>query len=199
MGGFCLFANNNAYTRGGGLGNVNHIFTKEELSEIDVMSEVEQDNFYRKLAWDYIFKNYQKMPKLMVRKLVCLWDIFQTYYDNGMKRIYNIWYTIIFMFSLFGIIKTIRAGWRTDILLLLSMFLYISFMALIFGGDSRFRYYAEPYLIIFASVGIFSILGRSKNKYMSFSIISFIVGINVVFYIYSDSVLNFVRTFLWPN
>jgi len=193
MGGEALISTYNPYVRGSGLGNLGQLFTKEELKQIENMPELKQDRFYRDLAIKYMFKNYKRIMFLLPKKLLCLWDLFQTHYDNGMKRLYNIWYSIIFMFSLFGIIKTIRSGLNINTLLLLLLFAYISFIVLIFGGDPRFRYPMEPYLIIFASFGIFAIWNKFRNKFLSLSMICFIFGINLLFYLKSELVLNWVR------
>lgn len=193
MSGFVLFANNNAYTRGSGIVNVTNIFPPAELDRITKMPEIEQDRFYRNLGIDYISKNYRRMPKLMFKKLLCVWDLFQTYYDNGLKRIYNIWYAVIFMFGLVGIIKTIQRKLTMNNLLLLLLFLYVSFMTVLFSGDSRLRYYIEPFLIIFACEGVFAIYNYFKNKVFSYSIIGVVIGINLLLYAYSDSILEWVR------
>ena len=197
-GGFALLASNNPYVKGSGLPSVERLFTEEENRQLSKMSEVEKDRMYRRHALEFIFKNYKKLPKLCFKKILVMWDIFINDYgsDDPGKRRYNIWYSVVLMFSLFGIATSIRPRMNIDKLLLISLFLYISVIAVIFVGHPRFRNPVEPYLIIFASAGIFAIYNRFANKFLSSIIIGIIIGINFLFYVYSDLILNWARCLL---
>lgn len=193
MGGGALLNSNNPYAKGSSFGDLSRIFTNEEMKQISRMNEVEQDKFYKNTAIKFIAADYKRMPKLLLKKVLCLWDVFQTHYNNGMQRVYNIWYSIILMFAIIGIIKAVRTGLNVSAALLLLSFLYASFMVMIFSGDTRHRYPLEPYLIIFAGLGIFTIWGRFKNKSLSLAIIGVIMALNLLFYVMAVPILNWVR------
>jgi len=193
QGGFSLYTANNPLASGGGLTNLNDLHTEEELAKFNRMPEVQRDKIYRSYAKEFLFKNYRKIPKLFLKKLLAMWDPFDTNYGLEVERKYNIWYSIIFIFALFGIVKTLKSKMSINSLSLVILFPYFSFSALIFAGEPRYRYPIEVYLIIFASVGVFAILNRYRRKMLPSLLICFIVGVNLLCYVYSDSLLKSVR------
>lgn len=197
-GGFALLSSNNPYVRGGGLVKLDRLFTEEELTRLNSMTEVEKDRFYRKNATEFISKNYNKLPKLFCRKLLVFWDLYTTYYDsnNNRTRSYNIWFATVFMFGIVGILKSIKSKLNLGGSLLILLLLYFCIMILIFNGEARFRYPIEPYVIIFASVGILYLYNSFKSKFLAYSVIGFIIAINFLFYAKGDLVLNYTRQLL---
>ena len=195
QGGFVLLACNNPYAKGSGLVDVESLLTEEEKNQLSKMSEVEIDNMYRKHAKEFSFKNYKKLPRLYFKKLLGLWDIYTTDWDpdGSCRRRYNIWYSIVLMFASFGIVKSVKSKLNINISLLILLFLYLSIIAMIFCGSPRFRNPIEPYLIIFASVGIFKIYNGFANKFLSCTIIGFVIAINFLFYAKADLILNYAR------
>lgn len=197
-GGLVLLAGNNHLAKGGTLTQpgIDSLLTEEDRSRLSNMSEVEKDRMYRRYAKDFLLKNYKKVPKLFFKKLLVFWDMYGVDYDsagNIVGRPYNIWYSIVFIFALFGIGASIKSKPNIYALLLITLFFYFSVLAAISGGDPRYRYPIEPYLIIFAGSGIFAIYNAFRNKLLSFAVISTIIGINLLFYAYSDLVLNGAR------
>jgi len=197
MGGNALLGGNNPYASGGGTTQVNSLFTEEERAGINKMSEVERDNFYRKHAKEFLFKNYKKLPKLFFKKMLVLWDVYIADFGlGGGRRIYNIWYAIVFSFGLLGIAQSIKSKLNINSLLLILLFLYISSLTMMVGGDPRYRYPFEANLVIFAGAGIFMIYNRFKNKFLSYVTIGAVIGINLLIYTYSDLALQGVRYLL---
>lgn len=202
-GGLALACGNNPYVKGDGLvpqAAIDKLLTEADKKRLSTMSEIEIDKMYRKYAKEFLLKNYKKIPKIFFRKVITLWDLYITDYDSTgqVKRKYNLWYSIVFIFALFGIVRSIKFKLNINSSLLISLFLYFTIIAIITVGGQRFRYPAEPYLIIFASVGAFTIFERFKKKFLSYLIIAIVIGINLLFYIYSDSVLNFARS-IWKH
>lgn len=196
--GFALFGGNNPLVSGGGRPDIENMITDEEVKQFNNMSEVERNKMLGELGIKYLFKNYKKIPKLFFKKILSLWDIYDTDYDLIGNRIrnYNIWYSVILSFSLFGIIKSLKSKVTINILFLISIFVYFSIIAMVFSGEPRFRYPFEQFLIIFASAGVVAIYHGFKNKLFSYLAIGLIIGINFLFYIYPDLLLNWARRLL---
>ena len=187
-------AGNNPLVYGGPICNYFLLFGEDGVDKINKMPEIEIDKFYRNYAKDYLLKNYKNIPKLMFKKLLCLWDVFVYDYSRPIKdaRIYDWWYAIVLTFGLLGIGICLKRGLDANILLLLALFATNSFSAMIFAGDPRWRYPVEPYLIIFASLGVFVIYDAFKNKVIPLCIIGIIIGVNLLIYLNSNMVLSLV-------
>jgi len=194
-GGPALLAGNNIYASGDGLCDLGILFDQKQKTMINSLSEVKQDKFYRSEALNFLFTHWKVVPKLFLKKLLVFWDLYDTGYDeNGaMYRKYNIWYSIVFMFGLYGIIKILKPLPTPKVLLLLSIFVYFSILSMVFLGEPRFRNPVEPILIIFASYGIFSIYEKKKHILRSSLLVFCVVLLNLVIYKYSDLILSFVR------
>ncbi len=194
-GGFVLYSGNNPLVKGSGLVRLDSLITKEEMVRLGKMSEVQQDRVYRGYAKEYLKKNISHLPKLFFKKLLVLWDIYATDYDlsGNHTRRFNIWYSVILTFGLFGIYKGLKSGPDINYWLFISLFLYTSIVSLLSAGCQRFRYPVELYLIIFAAYGITAIYNKYKNKIISHSIIGLVIGLNLIFYRYSDSILRLTR------
>lgn len=193
--GYVLFSGNNRLANGAGVINLDTLLTQEERIKLNTMSEVQRDKAYTKYAKNYLLKNYKHIPKLVLKKFLVLWDIYAADYDlsGNRTRRFNIWYSIIISFALFGIYKGIRSGPDINYWLFILLFLYTSFVSLIGAGCQRFRYPVELYLIIFAAYGITEIYNKCKNRLIAHSIIVLVIGLNLIFYIYSDSILRLAR------
>lgn len=196
QGGFGLISGNNRFVNGGGQTDMKRLLTQEQKSRYDRMSEVEKDKFLKKVALDFLIKNYKQVPMMSIKKILVLWDVFVNDYSvvsGGSARRYNVWYAIVFMFSLVGIAKVVKTQFDISVLLSFSLFLYTTIIVVITGGDPRHRYYFEPFLIIFASLGILSIYNGFKRKILAYTAIGAVIGINIMLYLYSDSFLGLIR------
>jgi hypothetical protein len=194
-GGAALLAGNNKLASGDGLCNLGLLFNDKENERLSRMGEVDKDAMYRGKALEFFAKDYRKLPKLFFKKLLVLWDIYDTYYDESGKshRNFNIVYSIVLMFALFGIVRSIRLKPPIGVSLMLYFFVYFSVIAMIFLGESRFRNPVEPFLIFFAGSGIISMYDSIKRKTAFFLIILGVIGVNLVLYAYADAFLNWVR------
>lgn len=196
-GGFALFSANNPLAFGGGLTYPEGTLSQVEREQLEKMSEAQRDKMLAGYARGFLFKNYKKIPELLLRRLIVLWDVFGTDYSGiNISRKYNIWFAIVLMFGLVGIVKSLKSKFNINSLLFLSLFFYSSIIALIFAGDPRQHYAYEPYLIIFASVGIFTIYNAFRKKFLAYALIGIIVGINLTLYLNSDLFLSWAR-YLW--
>ncbi len=189
-GGFALLSGNNPSARGGGVIDVTKFLTNEERNSLDKMSEFQRDQMYRSHAREFLLKNYKIIPRLFFKKLLVLWDVFGTDHEFGGVRVFNIWYSVILIFALFGIFKFAKLNIYS--MLLFSLFLYFSMISVIVAGEPRFRNPVEPYLIIFASAGIFAIYDNFKNKLLSCSVLGLIIMMNFLLYVYSDLILYWI-------
>lgn len=200
--GLAFYCGNNPLSKGSGLMGVYTLIPEPESKRLNQMSELEVDKLYQRLALEFLFNNYKKIPKLVLRKLLSGWDVFATNYgpDGSRERRYNIWYSTALMFGLVGMFRTIKSKRNLNTLLLLSLFLYFCVIIMIFAGEPRYHDSIEAYLLIFASVGFFAVYDRFRNKILSCLTIGGILSLNILFYLKSDLVLNWVsRLFLKAN
>lgn len=199
QGGMNLLLGNNAYVRGGGFseGGLESLVREEDRALLGKMSEVQKDKLYRKYVKEFFLKNYPRLPKIFLKKLLVQWDPFLTdYFSPRRERKYNPWYAIVLIFSLFGMVKAIKSKLNPRTALLFLLFLYTSVIAMVFAGDPRFRYPVEPYLVIFASAGIFTIYDYFRNKLYFYLVTGSVIGINLFFNAYPDWLLGFARQYL---
>lgn len=147
-GGLFLTGNNPLAKGGAGRG----IFTIEEYkSKLSGKNEIELEKIYFHDGLQYLLSNPKIILPLFIKKLLVFW------YFKG-DGLTNFWYLFLLPFSLFGIFKSLKLeSFRKGAFFLLNIFLYFSFISMIFFGEPRFRYPIEPYMIIFASLGILSI------------------------------------------
>lgn len=194
-GGFVLLAGNNPYAKGGGLVTLTQFLHEEEIKNLSTMSETSRDKMYRGQAVEFILKNYRSLPKLFFRKLLVFWDLYVTDYalDSSIKRKYNIWYSLVFVFCLVWLMKQKKLKAGMNSILFLTLFLYFSLMAVIFSGEPRFRLPLEPFLMIFSAAGVNAIYENFKNKIYSYACLGLIVGLNIIFYLNSDLILQLAR------
>lgn len=187
-GGFALLASNNPYAKGDGLTSLDVLFTPEENRLISKMTEVEREKAYQNQAMRYILKNLNLMPKLLLKKMLCFWNVFSTdYFADGSKITrYNIMYSLVLMFSILGFFMP--SGQRLNIgrFVLVLLCIYFSGVSLIFMGEPRMRYPLEPFLIIFANHGVASVYNDSRSKVLFCALIIAIIGVNLLLYINSN-------------
>jgi hypothetical protein len=133
--------------------------------------------------------NYKSIPKLFAKKFAVTWNLF-----NDFNK-YNIWYGIVFSFALIGfyLFFSRKSDHGIGSCLLVTVFLYFSFIAVIFVGEPRYRYPAEPFLIIFAGYGVVTAGRLLRSKVLFSALICLILAVNALLYACSDKVLGLVR------
>jgi 4-amino-4-deoxy-L-arabinose transferase-like glycosyltransferase len=149
-------------------------------------SETYIKNAKYKEGLHYLFSNPKRIPYLMFKKIIVNWNVF------GEDGLYNFYYGLALFFGIIGIAFSLREI-DTNSLLLLSMLFWVSLIALIFFGEPRYRYPAEPYLIIFAVYGIYCLFSRTKNRILSSIISACIILLNLLGYIFSKPILGFFK------
>ncbi len=183
LGGYVFWCGNNPQSRGS-WGRGIMPFNQNEGVWFSKLSELQQDRLFYKGGTKFLFENYKKAPRLFFKKILVFWNVFNEYNK------YNIWFGIALIFGLFGIFQLNNMAGRS---LFILIFLYLNLITLIFYGDPRYRYCFEPYLLMLSSAGITAIYNNLKRKALFFLLIFFVLGINTIFYIYSDKALYFIK------
>jgi 4-amino-4-deoxy-L-arabinose transferase-like glycosyltransferase len=150
-------------------------------------SETEQSNYLMRKAIEYIKKSPKKVVKLTALKLLHFIYPFDGYwYSLSFGSKYNIFWGMVFCFSLVGIVHHIK---DKDIHKKLIYFLLVSFFicTIVFYGSPRFRLPLEPLLICFAASGMIRLY---KNNRCVFSLLTFMnMMLFVIFRFFSLQVL----------
>ena len=168
--------------------------SKKEILEIEgnesKLEAAKVSKLYFKKALDYIFKHPKVVARLIVMKFAFFWSPFDWYFF-GSKGVYNYHYGFIFPFSLLGIFLCSRR-WKEYGLLYLPV-CYFTSISLLFHIEPRYRMPIDPFLIIFASYGLFHLFQKYVNKWIPVTItVSFFVA-NFVIYLYSDNAKEGMR------
>jgi len=150
-------------------------------------NEAEQRRYLMRKAIEYIKKNPKKVAKLTALKLLhFIYPLDGYWYSISFGSKYNIYWGIIFCFSLVGIVNNIKDH---DINKKLIYLLFISFLisVIVFYGIPRSRLPIEPLLVCFAASGIIDLF--KKNRY-AFSMIAFAnIMLFIIFRIFKLQVL----------
>jgi len=166
------------------------VWVKSELEKdpknLEKYSETYIKNAKYKEGLNYLLSNPKRIPYLMFKKFIVNWNFF------GEDDRYNFFYGVALFLGSLGIVFSLRER-NAESLLLLSTLVWVTLIALIFFGDPRYRYPAEPYLIIFAVFGAHSLFARSKNKILISMIFGSIVLLNALGYVFSRPILNFLK------
>lgn len=166
------------------------VWVKSELEKNPKLSEKYSETYIKNAKYKeglrYLFADPKRIPYLMFKKFIVNWNLF------GEDGLYNFCYGLAFFFGSIGIIFSLRKM-NAKSLLLLSMLFWVTLIALIFFGEPRYRYPAEPYLIIFAAYGVHSLFARRKNRILPSMIFASIILLNVLAYIYSRPILCFLK------
>lgn len=109
--------------------------------------EVTLSRIYFKEGIKYLLAQPQRIPWLFMKKILVFW------YFRGNGKL-CVFYLVLLPISLLGIFFSFKKYSLGSHSLLLIIFIYFSFVAMICYGDPRFRYPIEPYMIIFASIGL---------------------------------------------
>lgn len=191
LGGYIFWSGNNPTSRGG-WGRDFPKFDKIDHEQLSLLSEAKIDRLFYKAGIEFLIKNYKLIPKLFLKKLLVFWNIFNEFGS------YNFYYGIIFMFALLNIIFLLSSKFKCDMncLLLVIVFIYFNFVALVFFGDPRYRYPIEPFIIIFASAGILGLYENFKNKILSFTAFFFIILINIILNYFVSDIFRLARSIL---
>lgn len=117
------------------------------------LSEAEADNADRAKGFDFLLSYPGRVPKLLFRKLVLLW--------NPIGEEFFLGYALLVPYVLLGL----WVGRRVPgVGLLWVGILYFNAMALLFYGHPRFRLYLEPFLLPAASAGLWTAARAARRR-----------------------------------
>lgn len=149
-------------------------------------SETYIKNAKYKEGLSYLLKNPRRVPYLFFKKFIVNWNFF------GEDGKYNFCYGLALFFGITGILIALRCM-DSKMFLLLNLLFWPTLLALIFFGEPRYRYPAEPYLIIFAGYALHRLYSKAKENKVYFTVLIFLLTMNGFLYLFSDSVLGFLR------
>lgn len=131
------------------------------------LTELEKNSIGYQLGFDFLKKNHKVIPKLLYRKSLRFWGIFVDSKKPTSQRlqssitIYSLSYGLLVPFAIIGFFLSLRKRRKFFIIYLVILMGYIGILFLF--GLKRFRAPLEPYLIIFAAIGIFGIYDSMKG------------------------------------
>lgn len=156
--------------------------TIEQWRKIE--SEAEGSKFLTKKTWEFIRDNpRQVLFRLLPLKIAYFFSPFDWEIIGG--GVYNFIYVFFIPFSLGGIIISLRRKKYPSLHLLYLVIVYCFLLALIFYGSPRYRLIIEPYLIIFAALGIYYFFRKFSHKVIPILITVFYFSINLTIFFYS--------------
>lgn len=127
---------------------------KEILAEAGLKGEVERDRVARRLAWEWVSANTDKLPRLLWHKFLRSWTPFMQPHTPARERLAMLvsWGPILVLFAigvfpaLVGYLRDHHAGWLLHLALLGFVVL-----TLVYYGCSRFRAPYEPACVVIAA------------------------------------------------
>ncbi|MGH9843909.1 MAG: ArnT family glycosyltransferase [Blastocatellia bacterium] len=147
-----LFFGNNAWTRG----SQNTAMASQQFEHLDdrypgflYKSEVEKSRIYRSEAWAYVMSNKRHMIWVLWRKILILMS---PVHETPGGYAYSFAYILMIPFFLLGVGCRIYHRDITSCLLLIPLATAIVTAMVVFGHP-RYRYPAEPFMVILAIFG----------------------------------------------
>jgi 4-amino-4-deoxy-L-arabinose transferase-like glycosyltransferase len=157
-----------------------------------IKDETKQSHYLMRTTLEYIRKNPQEVIKLGGLKLLYFIYPFDGYwYSISFGSKYNIFWGLIFCFSLIGIVNNIKDH---EIHKKLIYFSFLAFLigVIVFYGSPRFRLPIEPLLICFATSGMIFLF--QKKRYAFAPIAALNIMLFIVFrYFDLQSLFSFLR------
>ncbi|MDD5449073.1 MAG: glycosyltransferase family 39 protein [Candidatus Omnitrophica bacterium] len=120
----------------------------------------EKSNFLVGKTVQFIKENPGKVLGLEVKKILYFWAPFDWEIVGG--RYFNIMYVVMAPFFISGFFMALMEFKRFYPVLL--PIIYFQLMTLVFYGSPRFRLIIEPFLFIFATIGILGLYGQLATK-----------------------------------
>jgi hypothetical protein len=161
--GMVLYAGNNPMNTGGG-GNVGEDYDVKQFQHI--RDPVARDRALRDAAIKFMLENPRRVVELAALKFVRIWRLWPHH------QAYSNWaYTLGLIGSfapvcLFALVYLLGIG-RRELVLISPLLLFIGYYTavhMLLLGTIRFRLPFEPYLLIFAAMGLVSLLRRVAPK-----------------------------------
>lgn len=154
-----------------------------------INNEAEQSKFLFKETFKFIRVNIDKIPRLELLKFIFFWSVFD--WEVLGRGTYNISYAFMLPLFILGLFVNIKK-WHLYTLLYVPI-LYFQGTALLFYGSPRFRIPCEPFIIIFAAVGIMYLFQRFYRKIIPAATLTLSLLVNVAFYFYAPLLRNYLK------
>jgi len=133
------------------------------------LNEIEQNQYYTKVALEFIRNNPKYMMKLALRKFLKFWRLYphtESIYMYGHAKSFLVLvsllsYGLLLPFSLLGIIFSIRK-WK-QFIFFYGLIVSFTFIHLIVWSQIRYRLPIMPYIIVFAAFSLNLIIEKTKS------------------------------------
>lgn len=181
-----FWVGNNSAAKGGVLERVEAI-PEYKASDFSGLTQIEKNKAYLRKGVEYLLSHPYRIPYLSIKKILVQWVIF----DENKK--YNLAYGIILSFAILGALYALRQN-NNGAHLLLLVFIYMTLVAVLVGGDPRFRYPFEPYLIILGSAGAYGVKSSNivKNRRWGWGIFFSVVFLNYLGFVFGDKIYTVI-------
>jgi hypothetical protein len=132
----------------------------------------QQATFYRRQGLDYARDHLGRLPVVLVARLARVWDLYRPRQAIGWEflegrsrwasRAGLLMYYPTALLAIFGLVVLRRR--KVPVLPFVAFPLLVSAVALIYYGLTRFRFAAEPALIVLAAVALDELLSRRADR-----------------------------------
>jgi hypothetical protein len=177
--GYEILQGHNPYAKGSWMGDwllpssQLYKYSHEKISNLDALNQYEEGIARKKVAIDWILKNPLAEIKLQVRKILLFFlpRNFEFLPFNQFPNPINFIFYVGFLSFIVLSFKNKMPGWDVQKFILLIPILGAIALCLVFFMGARWRYYAEPFMIIFAFMAFQQIIPKVnflKNKFDGF-------------------------------
>lgn len=144
LNGLVFWLGNNSLANGGWAYPENYAATTKQVENL---CEYEQNKVFLETGIKEIKKNPQRMPKLLIKKILVHWAPFEKKFE-----IFNPYYAILLLLSSIRIFFLKRLNIFENVLMII--FLATTITAVLTWGEPRYRYPYEYFLIVFAAFSL---------------------------------------------
>lgn len=140
-----------------------HTMMKADMrDQLSRLNELQQVDFYQRYFICFVRENPKLFVKLFFKKMYYYWW-FSPYtgvlYKKIWLHIYKIYYAILVVFAIVGLRHAFRDEQKKPIVILFIVYmLSISVIHAVVNVGIRHRWTAEPFMIIFASIGFLQLI-----------------------------------------
>ncbi len=169
--GYRLLQGYNPVARGSWMGSAEtdvnnplYIYVHKNIPKLDILNDYENSIAREKLAFDWIKENPIRALELDARKLAIYFLPFNYEVLPGNHFFNPINFLVYFLFLSMIFLKTVTRKWDDTDLIVLAPIAGSIALTLVFFMGARWRYYAEPFMIIYAVMFIKSTVEHFLNK-----------------------------------
>ncbi len=166
--GFSFFEGHNAFARGSWCGDCGinperpvFKYVREQIKDFENLNEFERSNALKNLAWQWIKENPLQEITLTFRKIAIYFLPHNS--DHNHLNLLNLFVHLGFLSFVF--LSLWQRNFTKETILLLTPIIGSILLSIIFFVGYRWRYYAEPFMIISAMLFVKSILNLKTQNY----------------------------------